>query len=68
MDLAVNHAGENVKALTIDNLPCRREREIADGGDTPILNADVALALAILIDDDPALKNAIEGLGHHSTP
>ncbi len=50
MHLRVHHAGQDVQALAVDGLARGGLREPADRGDPAIGDADVADALAVLID------------------
>jgi len=51
MHLGVDHAGQDVQALAVDHLGRWGRAERTDLGDSPIGDADVADALAVLIDD-----------------
>ena len=44
MHLAVDDAGQNMQALAVDPFACRGAAEIADLGDAPVADADVAHA------------------------
>jgi hypothetical protein len=50
MHLGIHHAGQDVQALAVDRLGGGSLSEPADGGDPAVGNADVADALAVLID------------------
>ncbi len=50
MHLRIHHAGQDVQALAVDRLGGGRLPQPADRGDPAIGNADVADALAVLID------------------
>ena len=50
MHLGVHHAGQDVQALAVDHLGSRGLSERADFGDAATDEADVAHALAVLID------------------
>ena len=50
MHLGVHHAGQDVQALAVDHLAGGGLPETADRGDPAIGDADVADALAVLID------------------
>ena len=60
MDLAVDHAGQDVQAAAIDALARARRAKIADLGDFAVDDADVALAHAVLVDDGRVGENAVE--------
>ena len=66
MHLAVDHAGEDVQPTAIDHLPGLRRAQGANRGDAPGGDADVALPLPVVIDDDAALQNEIERLCHRA--
>jgi hypothetical protein len=50
MHLRVHHAGQDMEALAVDRLAGGSLSQPADRGDAAIGNADVADALAVLID------------------
>ena len=50
MHLGVHHAGQDVQALAVDHLAGRGLSQPADRGDAAIGDADIADALAVLID------------------
>ena len=60
MDLAVDHAGQDVQAAAIDPFARARRLKIADFRDLAVGHADVALADAVLVDDGRVRENAIE--------
>ena len=60
MHLAVDHAGQNVEPRAIDYFCGVRRAERADGGDAAAPYADIARAIAIVIDDDAVLQNEIK--------
>ena len=64
MHLGVDHAGQDVQAAAIDGPAGRRLRQVAERGDPAAGDADVARALAVVIDDGAALEDEVEGLGH----
>ena len=64
MDLAVDHAGQDMQAAAIQALARRSGREIADLGDLAVDDADVALSHAVLVDDGRVGENAIEQARH----
>ncbi len=64
MHLAVDDAGQDVQAAAVDRLAGRCPAEIADGGDAAVPDADVAQALAVLVDDGAACQDEIVGRGH----
>src|SRR5258707_9174137 len=51
MHLGVDHAGQDVQALAIDDFARAGGAERTDFGDSPTRNTDVADALAVLVDD-----------------
>ena len=48
----------------VDHLAGRGLRQVADRRDPAARDADIARALAVLIDDGAAAENGVEGLGH----
>ena len=64
MHLGVDHARQDMQAAAIDRLAGRGPRQVADGGDAPARDAEIAHALAVVIDDGAALEDQIVGLGH----
>ena len=50
MHLGVHHAGQDVQALAVDHLARGALRQRTDRGDAAIDDADIAHALAVLID------------------
>ena len=60
----VDHARQDVQAAAVDGLAGRRLRQVAERGDPAAGDADIARALAVLIDDGAALEDQVEGLGH----
>ena len=63
MHLAVDHAGENVQAGSVDGLPRRASADRADLGDAAVPDANIGKPLARVIDDGSAFEHEIEGLG-----
>ena len=51
MHLGVDHAGQDVQTLAVDDLGRRGTAERAQRGDPAVLQGEVAHALAVLIDD-----------------
>ena len=71
MHLGVHHAGQDVQALAVDHLGGRGLAERADFGDAAVPEADIAHALAVLIDHGAGFQNHVKVLGHlssNSTP
>ena len=66
MHLRVDHARQDVQTLGVDDLAGRGPRQVADLGDFAGADADIARADSILIDQNAALENQIESLGHGS--
>jgi hypothetical protein len=64
MNLAVDHARQDVQAAAIDAFARRRCAERADRDDPFADDPDVARADAVLIDDDSAFEDQIETIGH----
>ena len=67
MHLAVDHTRQDVQAGAIDGFLGGGTAEIPYGGDAAVPDADVADALAVLIDHCPACQDEIEG-GWHGGP
>ena len=65
--LRVHHARQDVQALAVDHLGGRGLSKAADCGDAAIGDADVAHALAVLIDHGAGFQNGIKALAHHSS-
>ena len=66
MHLRIDHARQDVQTLGVDDLAGRGPRQIADLGDPAAADADIARADSILIDQNAALEDQIESLGHGS--
>ncbi len=64
MHMAVDHARQHVQAEAIDHLAGRCARKIADGREAAVPDADIADALAVLVDDGAALEDEVVGFGH----
>ena len=64
MDLGGDDARQDVKAPAVDLPRGGALRQVADGGDPPIPYADVALHTSVVIHDDAAFEDQVEGLGH----
>ena len=63
MHLAVDHAGQNVQAGSVDGLPGRACADRADLGDAAVPDANIGKPLARVIDDGSAFEHEIEGFG-----
>ena len=64
MHLAVDHARQDMQAPALDLPLGGGLRQIADGGDPAGAHADVALHASVVIHDDAAFEDQVEGLGH----
>ena len=64
MHLGVDHAGQDMQPPAVDHLAGRRWRKVADRRDTAGGTPMSRDALAVLIDDDAALEDHVEALGH----
>ncbi len=64
MHLAVDHARQQMQAAAVDHLAGRGARQIADGREAAGANAEIAHALAVVVDDGAALEDQIVGFGH----
>ncbi len=67
MHLRVDHAGQDMQALAVDDFGGARAGKRADGGDAPVLDRKVAQALAVLIDDRAGLQDHIVAGAHASS-
>ncbi len=65
MDLAVDHARQDVQARAIDDLPGAGLRQIADGGDGLADQSDVARRDSVLVDQHAAAQDQIVGVLRH---
>ena len=66
MHVAVDHARQEMQAAAVDHFGGRGAREVADGGKTAAADAEIAGALAVLVDDGAALEDQVVGFGHVS--
>ena len=64
MHLGVDDAGQDVQAAAVDRFRRPKPRQVADRGDVPGADADIAHALAVLIDDGAALEDQIVSFRH----
>ena len=64
MHLRVDDAGQDSEAVGVDGVGRIRCGQVADGSDTAISNADVALTDPVLVDDIAAAENEVEGAVH----
>src|SRR5947208_15856271 len=67
MHLGVDHARQDVQALAVDGLSRAGRTQRADRGNAPAANADIAHALAVLVDDGAGFQDRIEALVHQSS-
>ena len=58
--------GKQMQAAAVDDLAGRGARQIAEGGKAAGADAEIAHALAVVVDDGAALEDQVEGLGHLS--
>ena len=68
MHLGVDHARQHVQAAAVDHLAGRGAGEVADRRDAAARDAEVAHALAVVIDDGAALEDQVVALGHSNLP
>ncbi len=68
MNLGIDHARQHVQPAAVDGLAGGRLRQIADRRDPAGRYRQVARDLAVMIDDDTAAKDQIEGLRHSNLP
>ena len=59
MHLRVDDAGQDMQPRAVDALPGAGLRQIANGRDAPAAQANVALALAVVIDQRSVLENGV---------
>ena len=64
MHLAVDDAGQDVQALGVERLGGLGRTELPERGDAPVLDAEVAHARAVVIDDRGARDEQIVRFGH----
>jgi len=64
MHMRVHDAGQKVQPAAVDGLAGMAQRQIADGREAAAAYADIAQALAVLIDDGSTLENEVIGFGH----
>ena len=64
MHLGIDHARQDVQAPAIDGLAGRRLRQVAERRDPGAGDADIAYALAVVIDHGGAFEDQVEALGH----
>ncbi len=58
--------GSRCRPRTVDHLAGRRARKVADGRETAAAYAEVAGALAVLVDDGAALEDQVVSFAHIS--
>ena len=68
MHLAVDHARQDVEPPAIEPAARRCLLKIADLHDAAIANADVSLALPVMIDDRAACQDEVVGCRHDASP
>jgi hypothetical protein len=64
MHMAVDDAGQHMQTAAVDDLTGAGARKIADHGKTAAADAEIADALAVLVDDGAAFEDEIVGFGH----
>src|SRR5438093_319464 len=64
MHLAVDDSRQDMQAAAVDRLAGRSLAEIADGGDAPVLHADIADPFAIMVDHCAACQDEVVDHGH----
>ena len=64
VDLSVDHTWKDVEPLGIDDLGRPPPREIANRRNAPPQDANVADALAVMIDDGSSLEDKVEVICH----
>ncbi len=68
MHLAVDDARQHVQAATINGFSGGSGTKIADCGNPATIHTNVALADAVMIDDDAALEDEVVGHSHPLRP
>ena len=66
MHLAVDDTRQDMQPVAVDGLATLDSTKIADAGDAAGDHADVAPALAVMVDEGAAFQDHIEGLCHRS--
>ena len=64
MHLGVDHARQHMQAPAVDHLTGRSRRQVADRGNAPAGDGEIAHAFAVVVDDGAALEDEVEALGH----
>jgi hypothetical protein len=67
MHLTVDNTRKDMQPTAVDGLATLDRAKIADAGDAASDDADITLALAVMVDDGSAFQNHIEGLCHRSS-
>ena len=67
MHVGIDHARQHMQPAALDHLAGRGARQVANRGNTPGMDADIATTLAIVIDDGAALENQIVAVSHALT-
>ncbi len=64
MHVAVDHARQQMQAAAVDHLAGGSARKVADGGKAAAADAEIAGALAVLVDHGAAFEDQVVGFGH----
>ena len=64
MHVAVDDAGQQVQTLAVDGLAGRGPRQVADRRELAGADAEIARALAVVVDDGAALEDQVVGVCH----
>ena len=64
MNVAVDDAGQDMQALAVDDLAGGGARQVADGRNAAAAEAEIAQALAVVVDHGAALEDQVVGFGH----
>jgi hypothetical protein len=64
MHLGIDHARQQMQSLAINDLAGGSLSQVADRRETAGADADIAQAIAVLVDDGAALENQIVAVGH----
>ena len=61
--LRIDHAREHMQPPTVDHLTGRSRRQVADRGNAPAGDGEIAHAFAVVVDDDSAPDDQIKAVG-----
>ena len=67
MDVAVDHARQQVQAAAVDHFAGMAARKIADRRETAAADAEIARGYAVVVDHGAALEDQVVGFSHAGT-